>query len=151
MKRARMIAIAVFATAIAVGCSTSADDPLDGTAWAVELSTACAAGLAFQGGGYRDLLLCSLTDGTIGLQEANGTYEINGDRLTLHMDRASCNWLRDTATLSWEITGSGTLRLQDSSGIVVLERLTSGGGSFVGVFGCFDDAGGFTAMPVHTL
>jgi hypothetical protein len=144
----RHVALAVL---VAIGCGTSDDDPLDGTAWGVELSTACASGLVFQGGTYRDILFCSLTDGTFGLQEANGTYEINGDRLTMHMDRASCNWLRDTATVSWVITASGTLRLQNSSVVVVFERLTAGGGSFVGQFGCFDDAGGFAAMPVHAL
>lgn len=146
--------ILVVLALVAIGCGHADDgDPLDGTAWVIESTTSyCGQGLKFEAGTYRELVMCYLTDGSIGIQEWNGPYTVSGDQLTLQIERASCNWYPgQSETLTWAINGAGNLSLQDSAGVVVMQPITAGGGTFSGVFGCFDADLVFTPMPVHTL
>lgn len=145
--------LAILAT-LAIGCTDAPpSDPLDGKAWAIEFSTVpCAQGIKFEDSQFEQLILCELSDGRYGVQDWSGPYTVDGDRLTLHIERASCNWYAGQSdTVSWSINGLGELRLEDPTGILVLQPLPPPSpGTFAATYGCFEDSL-FTPMPVHNL
>lgn len=80
---------------VLVGCNGGGEEPRDvlvNTAWVTTVpTTTCAAGFGFYDGGtYARLLLCTLTDGTQGLEVNSGDYVVDGNRVTTFMRKATC-------------------------------------------------------------
>jgi len=147
---------AALVTLAVLGCGgADTRDPLDGTKWALESSAYCATGLRFADGAYDDLFLCTLNDGSVGLQVASGNYDVVRDEIRLNLTRGSCGWAPQSSVFSWQINSGGGLVIQDAAGVSVYQPAPSSGSTFIGTYGCFSrDANQdliFSAQPVHAL
>jgi len=135
-----------------VGCGgDGARDALAGTDWAIDWSDGCETVAAFGDTGTYTLGLgCPQGDGSIALQQEVGNYSVSGDRLTTTPTRATCaNATADTVSFSMTATA---LTIHDPNGVLSFSRVTAtGGGSGVGIYGCFLSDGTFAKQPLAPL
>lgn len=140
--------IAIGLVLVLAGCGGGVTDAerLQGS-WGLE-SDSCLLALTFDGSQYEADVICTLTDGSIGLQAEAGTFTASGGTLTTTASHASCPLTASEVStqLSYSFEGE-TLRLVTPSGILILARLEPGGGSGAAIFGCYN-AGLFTPREV---
>lgn len=141
---------------LVVGCGGEGDDGdvLAGTSWTL-VSGSCYVGPAFnRSGGYLFAVLCSLEDGSLGLQEEIGTYTVRGNLLDTFVTQATCADSSRGGTTTFAVTAN-TLTFQTPTGILAFTRdvrtsSTPGGPGAVAEFGCYRD-GLFYRMPLAPL
>jgi hypothetical protein len=136
---------------VALGCGDDATEPgLEGR-WYADTGGTCGLILDLDAGEYESLVLCELTDGSVGVQTIAGSYATSGDRITFSPERSSCRDL-ESDTNAWALLNDGeNLRLVVGEAVVILERVerTEGdGASGVVTLGCYDADGLFTPMAV---
>jgi hypothetical protein len=107
---------------------------------------ACAQAWTFRGDEFELSRYCALSNGDVGLEITRGSFIIDGDQITLTRTQSTCaNSTRDPLVLSF-VVERNKLTLVSTSGVFTLAR---GGLDLVAgaraTFGCFDDAGVFTA------
>ena len=138
--------------AVLIGCGGAGDGGdeianLTGT-WAVDLTASCAAGFTFAPADEYEIdVVCSLTDGTIGMQAQVGVYVQTADALYFNPRASTCAGTAPSAA-SYSVSGQ-RLTIVDSTGILTLQRLTPSGAG-AATFGCFMD-GLFTERPLTQL
>jgi hypothetical protein len=117
--------------------------------WEASTSVSCAVAFDFKADAtYRESSACTLTDGSVGLQVAAGTFSALAGTVTLTADEASCVGWSKVSAANYSISGA-QLTLSDSSTAILLTRMTASG-SGVGTYGCFAN-GVFTASPLAPL
>src|SRR5690606_11992223 len=99
----------------------SPEERLQGV-WLYEDEGGCAHGYSFKGDEYEYDLICFLDDGTVGIEAVVGTFSVDGERIELDPDRATCPGVSGSA---YEVRFGfvdDLLRLSTDSGIVLLEK-----------------------------
>ena len=135
------------------GCGGDDGPDINGT-WIAELNSSCALGLTFDTGAkiYVVQTLCRLTSGTLAdqLEGGDADFSVSG-QVTMTPRKSSCPGADARPTTAQYSFQGKNLGIVDDSGIVILEPNDStGGGSAVAQFGCFD-MGTFTPHPVESL
>jgi hypothetical protein len=113
----------------------------------------CAYGLSFdEDGTYVEATICTLEEGSLGVEVYTGTYVANGEKLALKQTHGSCPEAEPgTLNLRYELAGDD-LRLGNAEATVVMSRAEGGdvtGG--VAVYGCYAQDGAFTPQPISEL
>lgn len=159
MRRAAVLALTV---ALGAGCDdggaagtpTPARSMLSGVdgSWVVELSSACAGAMTFDGRSYVDQLACQLADGSFGTEVTGGYADFSqAGQVRMTPRRSSCPAHAAGPVVASVSVQGDHLTLGGPSGATVFERLpTSGGGSAVVHFGCWS-MGKFQAHPIQDL
>src|SRR5688500_14907911 len=133
------------ALATAVGCGGGDGDPLEGE-WLHDLAPStgkqCAMVMVFDGGDVASLFACALVSGGIGAEVTEGTYDIEGSRVSLSSFRGSCpGGSRETSFFNYAVSSS-SLTLSDSNGAVLFARVDPSSGSSSGAaftYGCWEN------------
>lgn len=140
----------------AVGCGSGSATPSDFLqgAWIADpdSATGCSNGVNVSGTDMQLLTVCSLQSGGVGIDVAEGSFNVSGSSIELLLNRASCP-ASDFATKVVNLTFSATadmLVLSDSAGLVAMRRNAPTGSTVTVKFGCWH-ADGFTPMPISPL
>lgn len=147
----RWIALAV----VLIGCGSGGEtreDALAGTRWGLDYSgIACSEGVGFNlDQSYENVVLCELTDGSLAAQIVAGFYSVDGNRLMIANERASCPDVPPLVNLTFAMTSS-SLTLSSTTGGAVYTRLPPPSGSGTVAYGCFGTDGAFSPMPIRAL
>ncbi len=148
----KLSAVALFGV-FAVGCGGGDDAPAFVGKWLYVADNGCAVGIQFDADGtFVDQILC-ISGTTAQDQAATGRYTVEGDQITLIVEKASCTLADDPTAFdsdSFKYTLSdGNLILSDGESVLSLDRndaKTSDGAIIA--FGCFLDDGTFRKSPL---
>jgi hypothetical protein len=128
------------------GCGGSEGDPLVGQ-WDLTDSNGCLRGLTITAGNaYEGDLICTLTDGTVGLDAELGAYSTSGNAITFNPSRASCADAV-TNTFNWSLN-QNQLSIIGTNGVLVFQKTAPSNGNGSAVFGCYEADGLFHQMPL---
>lgn len=150
----KLVALAIASTMTACGDDEgpSPGEQLQGK-WGTEIAgTSCVQAFAFEGETFELDMICTLNDGSVGVQASVGTFAYDGESLTWSLEQSTCPAIRDrVATISAELAG-GRLSTTDGARVVVLERIDeSQPGGVTALFGCFDADLAFTPRGLSAL
>jgi len=146
---------AFLAAICALGCGVDAppEPDIEGF-WVFEPTMKeCGFVLLFDDGVYEADTICRLNSGEIAVEAEVGSYSKDGRSITFSPTHSSCGDADGYAfSVDYDFVGD-KLRLVTSGRVIVLESFdpeaTASGGS--STYGCFDEEGLFTPMPVRPI
>ena len=135
---------------LVMGCGTEAGNQGSVVGlWEAPSGSSCTVAFDFRSDGtYSESLVCTLADGSLGIQVADGTFSTRAGTVTLMADEATCVGWSKLSAETYTISGT-ELTLSDSSGVTLLTHETSRSGT--GTYGCFESTGAFTVSPLAPL
>jgi hypothetical protein len=131
-------------------CVDTTDHGLNGDFLLQLENESCNIVLSFHGDDYVYQFACSLEDGTLGIETEVGTFGLRDDAIHFQPAHSTCA-TDDGSPFEYGIDrDKDGITLYDDEGIMRLERFnfTPSSTSLYAVFGCYDDEGRFTTMPL---
>lgn len=128
-------------------------DPLIGT-WVSQMPDGSSLSMKFDGKNYASALAQRLSDGSVGVQAAKGTYVIQDKTVIAILAQATCQGIGNvakTASMTFSRQGSG-LSLLSGTTMIMFELSTSDGtGTGIVQMGCFLSDGTFKPNPLTAI
>lgn len=140
--------------AITIGCgggSPSPHDLIQGDWYSARSDLPCVDTYSFAGSEFSRGFVCTLTSGKIGLEAQEGTFVIVQDQFQFTIAMATCAGSANHGAVDFVVSEGGPLVLKYSNASEVFQRTNPSTGTGQAFYGCYDDAGNFTAsefMPI---